>query len=163
MKTGAIRKGGDAAAEARAIAARVPLDENIGFQLRITSEVMRAEMQHRFQPYGVRLAQWQYLRVLWHHDGLTQNELSRRVRRVGANAVSVLNGLEAQGYVRRVRNSGDRRSINIFLTDEGRALKDVLIPQAATIHSRALRGFSAEEAAQLVHFLRRIRANFGES
>jgi DNA-binding MarR family transcriptional regulator len=148
--------------EAR-IARRVPLDDNIGFQLRITSETMRGAMQQRFLPHGIRLAQWQYLRVLWHDDGLSQKELSRRVRRVGANAVSVLNDLEAQGYLRRVRNPADRRNVNVFLTDKGRALKDLLIPQAAAIHGQALRGFSAEEVALLGQFLRRMRANFGES
>ena len=147
----------------RAVAERVPLDSNIGFQLRITSEVMRGEMRNRFEPYGIRLAQWQYLRVLWHHDGLTQKELSRRVRRVGANAVSVLNGLEAEDYLRRVRDPRDRRNVNVFLTEKGHALKDLLVPQAAAIHGRALRGFSAEEAALLLQFLHRVRANFGET
>lgn len=153
------RKGG--LSEAR-IARRVPLDDNIGFQLRITSETMRSAMQQRFQAHGIRLAQWQYLRVLWHDDGLSQKELSRRVRRVGANAVSVLNGLEEAGYLRRVRNPSDRRNVNVFLTDAGRALKDLLVPQAASIHGQALNGFSAQEAALLGHMLRRIRANFGE-
>lgn len=137
-------------------------DRNIGFQLRITSEVLRSAMQEKFSPLGVRLAHWQYLRVLWKADGITQKELSKRARRVGANAVSVLNDLERMGLVKRVRNRTDRRVSNVRLTDAGKAMKHALVPIAAGIHDRALTGFRRDEVQTLFSFLRRMRANLND-
>lgn len=133
----------------------------LGFQMRVTWETMRAALQDKLAEEGVRFAHWSYLRILWSADGLTQNELSDRVRRVGANTVSALNALERAGLVRRVRSREDRRTVHVRLTPAGKALEKRLVPLAAEIQRRATAGIAARDVAVLRRVLAAMRANLG--
>jgi DNA-binding MarR family transcriptional regulator len=136
-------------------------EEAIAFQVRITGEAMRALLQQRLERYGIRLTHWSYLRVLWREDGISQIELSARVRRVGANTVSALNNLERMGLVRRVRNKTDRRAVNVFLTPAGKALEVPLVACAAEVQEIARAGIPERNIEILRDTLKAIRANLG--
>lgn len=135
----------------------------ISRELRLTYEAMRRAMQERFlNVHGVTYPQWAYLRVLWDHDGLSQTALSKRVARVDANTVAVVNGLANQGYVKRVPSVTDRRTVNIFLTASGRALKNKLHPKGRSVEEVAMADIAPETVALLRETLRQMRANLGE-
>ena len=124
---------------------------------------MRTVIQERMRANGVRFAYWTYLRVLWAEDGITQRELSERVRRVGANTVSALNSMQSAGLVRRERSKVDRRNIHVFLTPEGRALERKLIPAAAAIQRQATANVSDDDLATFMRVLAAIRENLQDA
>jgi DNA-binding MarR family transcriptional regulator len=134
-------------------------EQTLGFQIRLTWETMRMVIQERMRANGVRFAYWTYLRVLWTEDGITQRELSERVRRVGANTVSALNAMQSAGLVRRERSEVDRRSMHVYLTPEGKALERKLIPVAATIQRQATANISDDDLATFMRVLATIREN----
>ena len=139
----------------------LPHEAALGFQMRVTWETMRAALQESLAKEGVRFAHWSYLRILWSADGLTQNELSERIRRVGANTVSALNALQRAGWVTRVRGRADRRTVHVHLTPAGRALEKRLVPLAAAIQRRATAGVAARDIAAFRRVLARMRVNLG--
>ena len=69
--------------------------------------------------HGITFSQFQHLRNLWVENGLTQAELSRRIGIEMASSTAVLDSLEADKLITRVRNAADRRKINVFLTAAG--------------------------------------------
>lgn len=133
----------------------------LGFQMRVTWETMRAALHEGLAREGVRFAHWSYLRILWSTDGLTQNALSERIRRVGANTVSALNALQRAGWVKRVRSREDRRTVHVHLTPAGRALEKRLVPIAAAIQQRATAGIAANDIAAFRRVLAKMRVNLG--
>ena len=134
-------------------------EEALGFQLRVTWEAMRAALQESLAEHGTRFAHWSYLRILWTADGITQNDLSERVRRVGANTVSALNSMQGAGLVKRVRSRVDRRTIHVHLTPAGKALERELVPLAADVQRRAVSGIAARDLAAFRRVLAAMRAN----
>jgi MarR family transcriptional regulator for hemolysin len=77
----------------------------------------------------------------------------------GATLTHHLNGLEAQGLVRRWREPANRRVQLVELTPEGEALFDRL-RAVAVAHDRRLReGLGDDELAQLAELLDRLQAN----
>ena len=146
----------------RRSAHRFAHEEAIGFQLRVTWEAMRAALQERLQRHGTRFAHWSYLRILWSADGITQNDLSQRVRRVGANTVSALNAMQRAGLVRRVRSRTDRRTIHVHLTRAGAALERELVPLAAKVQRRATAGIAARDLSAFKRVLAAMRVNLQE-
>lgn len=118
-------------------------------------------LQRRISNHGVSMGQWFFLRVLWERDGLTQRELSQRVGMMEPTTVTAVSSMERRGFVQRVRNPHDRRKVNIFLTDRGRALRDVLLPTAADLEETALRGVDAVDAQRAVAVLLRVMENIG--
>ena len=55
-------------------------------------------------------------------EGLRMNELAERILYSKSGFTRVVDRLEEEGFVKRVRPENDRRSILVVLTDQGRAM-----------------------------------------
>lgn len=73
----------------------------------------------------------------------------------------LLDRLEAKGIVRRVRDSVDRRQVQVELTDKGHQLSPQIMPLIAKVYARFLHDFSPEEAVLLQTLLQRLLTNAG--
>jgi DNA-binding MarR family transcriptional regulator len=135
----------------------------LSFLVRDVNRAFARALQTRIARSGVSMGQWFFLRALWEEDGLTQRELSHRVGMMEPTTVTAVNVMESQGLVRRVRNRHDRRKMNVHLTDKGRALRDVMMPNASDIAAIAVAGIRPEEIAQAIGVLRRIGVNLNEA
>lgn len=71
----------------------------------------------------------------------------------------LLDRLEAKDMVRRVRDSADRRQVNVELTAKGSALYPRITEIVAGVNRQFLSGFSQSDAAQLQALLERLLAN----
>src|ERR1700674_446515 len=71
----------------------------------------------------------------------------------------MLDRLERRGLVRRVAHPNDRRTSNLELTAEGKAVYPKLRASAVEVLHRFLRGFTQKEARQLESFLQRMLEN----
>lgn len=140
-------------------ASRLPLETSIGYQIRVTHRLIQRAIQARIEPHGVTLGMWYFLRVLWDGDGITQSELSQRVGTMEPTTLSAIRDMVGAGYVRRVRNAGDRRKINIYLTQDGRALQARLLPLARAVLDEAGRGLTEREVTMLLGVLSCIQRN----
>jgi DNA-binding MarR family transcriptional regulator len=133
--------------------------QSIGLELRRTDRAVEGDLQARLASIGLQIGMWPYLRALWHEDGLTQSELSRRVRASKPTTLAQLRRMELRGLIRFERRNQDRRLVTVRLTAEGRALKPKLLPIARLNHNAALSGFKKSEIDFLLQALHRIRAN----
>ena len=133
--------------------------QSIGLELRRTDRAVEGDLQARLASIGLQIGMWLYLRALWHEDGLTQSELSRRVRASKPTTLAQLRRMELRGLIRFERRSQDKRLVTVRLTPEGRALKSKLLPIARLNHNAALASFKKSEIEMLFDALRRIRKN----
>lgn len=76
-----------------------------------------------------------------------------------ATVGSLLLRLEKAGLVQRTRHEGNRRSLFVSLTEEGKEVTDALIALFDTIDETALAGFTPEEAKTLESLLLRMHDN----
>ncbi len=153
------RKKSGTAAAARKSAADFPPDQSVGYLVRETHRAFLRALGARVSRHRVSIGMWYFLRALWEEDGLTQRELSRRVRMMEPTTATALESMERRGLISRTRNSADRRKINIHLTDEGRQLREVLLPYAMEVNRVALAGISAKKIPLLREQLDRIKRN----
>jgi MarR family transcriptional regulator, organic hydroperoxide resistance regulator len=136
----------------------LPPSRSVGYLVRQTHRAFTRALQARIAPHGVSIGMWFFLRALWQEDGVSQRELSQRVGMMEPTTASALNNMERKGFVRRVRNRSDRRIVNVFLTERGRALRRELLPLAVEVNAAALRGLAVGEVAQLRALLGKIQA-----
>ena len=139
--------------------ARYRSENSIGYVIRSTHLTFAKYLRNRLQPHDVTPGQWFFLRALWEEEGLSQRELSRRVRTTEPTTVSALRLLERNGLIRRVRNTRDRRTINIFLTPKGRALEQTLVPGMFEMNRIATAGLSRAEVDEAFRLLVKMRDN----
>jgi MarR family transcriptional regulator, organic hydroperoxide resistance regulator len=142
--------------------AQLPPGTSVGYLVREAHRAFSRSLQARIGPAGVTIGMWFFLRVLWEEDGISQRELSQRVRMMEPTTVAALRNMERCGIVARVRNRADRRVVNVFLTEYGRGLRDALLPHAAAVNALARRGVTATEIDTLRAILEKIRRNLDD-
>ncbi len=134
-------------------------EETLGFLLWDTTRAFTSRFSRRISRHGVTFGLWPFLRALWQEDGLTQRELSERVRMKGPTTVAAVNRLEERGLVKRVNNVDDGRMINVFLTEKGRQIYDLVMPEVEAINRLGVANLTREEQEQLKTLLRDLRGN----
>jgi DNA-binding MarR family transcriptional regulator len=132
------------------------IDESLGYLVNYVAKLFSQAHAACLARHGVHLGQWAVLMFLWVQDGQSQKDLSRQVAIDDATMVRTLDRMERDDLVQRVRNEHDRRQINIFLTEKGRALRDTLIPCALAVNEVATQGWTAAEQRQLSALLHRM-------
>jgi len=91
-------------------------------------------------------------------EPLTPSQVSDRVLVASATMTATLDLLERRGWIRRIPNPADRRSVLIEITPEGRATADQLLPGIRAIERSILSALTPGERAHLLDLLARILA-----
>lgn len=137
--------------------------KSLGYLVRDTNRLLSRALAAEIAVAGVSIGQWYFLRILWEEDGMTQRELSQRVGMMEPTTVSALNGMAKAALIRRVRNADDRRKVNIYLTDKGKALKAKLLPLAAEVNARAASDLLPAEIDTLRRLLTKVKTRLAQS
>ncbi|MGB0629403.1 MAG: MarR family winged helix-turn-helix transcriptional regulator [Alphaproteobacteria bacterium] len=132
-------------------------EDTVGFLIWDANRAMNREFSERIAQHGVSLGLWPFLRALWERDGLTQRELSEKVRMKGPTTVAALNKLEERGLVRREENKKDARKINVFLTSDGRKVYRKVIPEVEAVNRQCMNALSEQEQNEFKDMIKRIR------
>ncbi len=83
---------------------------------------LRGRDQHRKTDDGLTIAQVRALFALDQNEAATAGEIAESARLSPASVTAMLDELERDGIVTRVRSDTDRRRVLVLLTDEGRAV-----------------------------------------
>jgi DNA-binding MarR family transcriptional regulator len=134
-------------------------EQSFGYQIRYAYRIFVKALADELGPYRITTGQWSALRVLWQEEGLSQVELAQRMMVEKASLTAVLKAMASQGLITRVRNTEDRRKVNIFLTAAGRRLKSKILPLIGKINRRATRQLSSSDVRQLHALLARLMIN----
>lgn len=122
-------------------------NDRIGLLVKDAMRGFQRCMQMRLTEHSVSYGYWNFLRILWQEDGITQRALSEKAGVMEPTTFSALNAMEKLGYVTRRQLPDNRKNIYVFLTEEGRALKDKTVPLAIEVNELAVAGVSPEDIA----------------
>ncbi len=107
---------------------------NTYIKLLRAAESLKSRLFDRGAFAGLTLTQFGILESLYHLGPLNQSELGAKQLRTGGNITLVVDNLEKQNLVRRERDTQDRRTVIVSLTDTGRTLiADVFPAHVAAI------------------------------
>jgi DNA-binding MarR family transcriptional regulator len=134
-------------------------DVGIGKLLRRAHIAFSRELRLRLNEQGVTFGEFIHLEKLWYEDGLNQTEISRRAGIETASSTKTLELLETRGFVRRVRNGSDRRSINVFLTPRGAGLETKLLACAADVNAIARQQLTKSDVLAFFSLMEKIAEN----
>lgn len=128
--------------------------DTIGFRAAQISRMIANRLREALAPLGVQPAQAAALIEIGAAEGLTQKELVERLDVEQPGVARTLNGLEAEGWIRREAKAG--RAQGLYLTDKARAV----VPEAARltgeINRDALSELSKTERAHLIDALAEV-------
>ena len=134
-------------------------DDFIGVVIADVARLLRTAFDRRVRRLGITRAQWLVLTRLHRHPGASQSELADMMEVERASAGRMIDRLEANGWVERRAQDGDRRVKRVYLTAEAERVHRRIWRVAEETVEDALADLSAREAAQLRALLTRVKRN----
>jgi DNA-binding MarR family transcriptional regulator len=100
-------------------------------------------------PYDVTLPMYRVLASLWELQNQRLRDLGEMTSIELSTLSRLISAMHRKGLVSRARVAGNERTVSINLTPKGRALAEVLIPQAVHFEEVAIHSFGTDEVAKL--------------
>ncbi|HEX3360650.1 MAG TPA: MarR family transcriptional regulator [Solirubrobacterales bacterium] len=123
---------------------------------------LRSRDSHRKEPGGLTYAQVRALFVLGDHEESTAGEIAEQARLSPGAVSGMLDELEEQGIVSRVRCADDRRRVLVTLTDAGRKVLGERKRRWAKRWEDSMDGVDDHDLEAAVEVMRRISAALDE-
>lgn len=128
-------------------------------------QFIRADLDETFRRHGLDRASFDVLATLRRSPPphrLTPAGLMR-ASMITSGAVSQrLDRLEQRGLVTRSRSTVDGRSMDVVLTEEGKALIDRVLPDHIDTENRALSALDERQRRELADTLRALLESYGD-
>ena len=99
------------------------------------------------------------LEFLLEHNGCTQKEISRGCALDKSTVTSLLSRMEAKGLLTSCPAEGDRRHVQVFLTESGAHWATRTIEICAQVDRKATEGLSPEELQNFLTTFQKILNN----
>lgn len=142
-------KAGDAAAQRR--------DIKLGYLIHDVSRMRRTVFDQLMKPLGITRAQWWVLAHLSRHDGMAQTQLADMLDVGKASLGSLLDRLEATGFIERRPDATDRRMKRVFLSRSSMQLLEKLVKIESDFNEQILASLSDNDRNELIRMLSSIK------
>lgn len=135
------------------------MDESIHYLLMTDHLLFQKSLLIDIKNTNLTSGQPKILDYLLFHDGAVQKEIAEACHIEPATITSLLLGMENKGLILRKNRDGNRRSLYVYLTDEGRSLAEQIELKFQAIEEKALTGFHEDEKELFTCFLTRVKQN----
>ncbi len=113
-------------------------DDRLAHLIKDATRGLTRALQLRLAEHSVSFGHWTFLRILWEGDGITQRDLSEKAGLMEPTTFSALKAMEKLCYVERRQLPDSRKKVYVFLTPQGRGLRDKLVPLAEEVNRIAV-------------------------
>ena len=103
---------------------------------------------------------WHALNRLWSKNGLSQAELAKKIFRDYPFTTRLVDDLEKKGFVKRKRDSVDRRVNKVLLTKKGKEFKYKALPLFLDRAEALRKGLSDSELLKLRKLCMKLITNY---
>jgi MarR family transcriptional regulator, transcriptional regulator for hemolysin len=129
----------------------------LSFLIHDVSRMRRTAYDQLMKPLGVTRAQWWVLAHLSRHDGIVQTELADALDVGKASLGTLIDRLEAGGFVQRREDPADRRAKRVYMAAAGYRLLEHMTAAENRFNERILSGLSPSDRETLIRTLTRIK------
>jgi len=112
---------------------------------------------------GLYRGQPPVLFALWEQEGLTQTELSQRMKITPATITKMLQRMEKSGFIQRRPDEHDQRVTRVFLTSAGRLIQSQVEQVWRTLQADAFKDFNEDDLATARNLLTRVLRNLSSA
>jgi len=121
-----------------------------------TADCLHTTVSKPLSEHKLTASQFSTLKVLRRDGALPQKEIARRMLITAGNVTLIIDNLERQGFVARIRQEHDRRVINVCLTELGRRMFDRVYPGHIERIEKAMSALSPEKLQTLCELLNEL-------
>jgi MarR family transcriptional regulator, transcriptional regulator for hemolysin len=129
----------------------------LSFLIHDVSRMRRTAYDQLMRPLGVTRAQWWVLAHLSRRDGMMQTELADALDVGKASLGTLIDRLEAGGFVERREDPTDRRAKRLYMAEPGYELLERMTHEEIRFNERVLSGLSATDRETMIRTLTAIK------
>ncbi|KNZ70418.1 transcriptional regulator, MarR family [Thermincola ferriacetica] len=118
----------------------------------------RCQMLEQISDYGFTVPQLMLMQELYNYPEITLKELSERMGLAKSTVSGIVDRLEQQGAVTRLRDTGDRRTVKISLTPRMLEIKESMNMIKHNYLAGLLEGVDREEIEKIIYGLKRLNS-----
>ena len=123
-------------------------------------DAMRRNLGKQTEACGLHHGQPRILDFLYRNDGCMQREFCDEFSLEASTISNLLLNMEKDGILRRERNPQSTRIVNVYITEEGKAVQKKLETVYDQLENQALQGVSQKDREQFLTVLQKITCNF---
>ena len=135
------------------------MDRSFHYLLMAARSLFQRSVMAELNGSGLTAGQPKVLDYLGRHDGSVQKAIAAGCQIDPATLTGLLNRMEEKGLIRRCNEDGNRRSLHVYLTEQGwakqREVRQTMERQSEVVQA----GLSEEQRAQLLDCLYKVCAN----
>jgi DNA-binding MarR family transcriptional regulator len=137
--------------------AEIPIEDYLCLALYTASRAVTGRYRELLDGLDLTYPQYLVMRLLWQRGAVPVKDIGAALALDYGTLSPLLKRLEARGLVRRARRSDDERSVEITLTDAGKAMRAEAerVPTELT----CAMGLDEQATAELRETLRRLTAS----
>lgn len=119
-------------------------------------EAMKTRLDAQNSIGDLNGSQFGTLEMLYHLGPLNQKDIGEKLLISKSNVVSVIDKLEAWGYVQRMRSLEDRRNVFVHLTEDGREKIETILPVHVAAITAEMNNLAPEEQKEFGRLCRKL-------
>ena len=135
------------------------LNDAISFIISRTYSKMKNLFLKELKKYGITLEQWVLLAQLSEKEGISPTDLSLVSLRDKPYTTRLIDRLAENGLIFKEESKVDKRSLLIYLTQQGEEIKKEIIPLADKINEWLVENMDEQEVKSLKVLLHRMHSN----
>lgn len=112
--------------------------------------------EREFGDIGINTRQGIILKMLLHENGMTQRELTERLEITSSSCGELIAKLEQGGFLEKRKSPTDKRTFNVYLTENGRVLAEQYKKSVVVELEEWASDLAAEEKKQLFYLLDKL-------
>lgn len=137
-------------------------DIKLGFLIHDVSRMRRKAFDQLMKPLGITRAQWWVLANLSRQDGMTQVQLADILDVGKASLGTLVERLEAGGWVERRGDPVDRRAKRIYLARNAQQLLVKMRTAERAFNERTMANLTAADRTELVRLLSSLKKSLSQ-
>lgn len=138
---------------------KISINDYISIMIHQTDLTLTSFIKAKLAPLNIAPEQNLILILLWEKDGLSQNEIAKRLNKDKTNIARMICSLEKKELISRKVNETDCRSYNVYLTEKGIRLGEKVYPITEEFNQIVCSGITHEELQMVNKILLKMQRN----
>lgn len=135
---------------------------SIGRYISIIHRYFRIYLDRELREYNIGSGQFHILKVLYDHDGISQDEIGKYLNQDKSTTAKNIKKLVKEGYIIRRVDRADRRAYKIYLAEKARRIKPKILKILRRWTDILSTGFKGEEKEEALNKLSKMTENAQE-
>ncbi|VWX50134.1 MarR family winged helix-turn-helix transcriptional regulator [Novosphingobium sp. 9U] len=132
-------------------------DLRLNFLIQDVAHLQLSYFDRFMQPLGITRSQWEVVMFVSRREGANQSELASMLDMSRVNLGSLLDKLEAGGFLRRKLHPNDGRAKCVYLTDKGNGIVEQIRAHQEEYNGIVLADLKGYERDMMIDLLKRMK------